>query len=84
MACSSPCLFIDSGSLTTDMSPQRITGVRQMAGASVPRTKEEWDSHRTVITRLYSEQDLPLREVQRIMESQYKFKATYVLERPFF
>jgi hypothetical protein len=32
--------------------------------------------HRDLITRLYRDEELPLREVQKIMETKYKFKAT--------
>lgn len=44
--------------------------------AVVPHTAEQWNVHRGLITRLYREQDLPLREVVQIMESKYNFKAT--------
>ncbi|KIW93529.1 uncharacterized protein Z519_06134 [Cladophialophora bantiana CBS 173.52] len=44
--------------------------------ASVPRTPQEWNALRGVITRLYRDLELPLKDVQRIMEMEYNFKAT--------
>lgn len=48
----------------------------QKSGAVVPETAEEWNEHRDLITKLYRDMNLPLREVQRIMEEDYNFKAT--------
>ncbi|KAK5453583.1 hypothetical protein LTS15_006769 [Exophiala xenobiotica] len=60
--------------------PRPSTGVNvplvQKSAAVVPRTAEEWNVHRALITRLYRDEELPLREVQKIMETKYKFKAT--------
>ncbi|KAJ9614627.1 hypothetical protein H2200_002764 [Cladophialophora chaetospira] len=44
--------------------------------ALVPSTPQEWNVHRELITRLYRDQELPLKEVQRIMQTDYHFKAT--------
>ena len=44
--------------------------------AVVPRTAQEWNVHRNLISHLYRDMELPLREVQRIMETDYHFKAT--------
>ncbi len=38
--------------------------------------RNEWNAHRETIQDLYQEQNLPLREVIKIMERQYKFHAT--------
>ena len=38
-------------------------------------SKEDWTEYRKLITRLYSQHSLS--DVMRIMESQYRFKATY-------
>ncbi|KIW13977.1 hypothetical protein PV08_06758 [Exophiala spinifera] len=60
--------------LSTDVDAIVGTAHVQKAGAFVPRTAEDWNVHRDVISSLYEE--LPLREVQRIMETNYNFKAT--------
>lgn len=44
--------------------------------ATLPRNAEEWNQHRETITRLYSRMNLPMREVQQIMERKHGFKAT--------
>ena len=41
-----------------------------------------WEEHREVIMRLYKEQNRPLSEVILIMESRYRFKASYVTFHP--
>ena len=51
--------------------PKRSTTV-----AIVPRTPHEWNIHRGLITRLYRDMELPLKEVQRVMETEHHFKAT--------
>ncbi|KIW58873.1 hypothetical protein PV05_03366 [Exophiala xenobiotica] len=60
--------------------PRPSTGVNvplvQRSAAVVPRTAEEWNVHRDLITQLYQDRELPLRQVQKIMETEYKFKAT--------
>jgi hypothetical protein len=44
--------------------------------AIVPRTAEDWAVHRGLITRLYRDMNLPLKEVAKILETDYHFKAT--------
>ncbi|KAK5205087.1 hypothetical protein LTR41_009297 [Exophiala xenobiotica] len=60
--------------------PRPSTGVNvplvQKSAAVIPGTAEDWNVHRDLITRLYRDEELPLREVQKIMETKYKFKAT--------
>ena len=48
----------------------------QKSSAIVPSCAREWDAQRDVISRLYHDMNLPLKEVQRIMEVDYNFKAT--------
>jgi hypothetical protein len=40
-------------------------------------TEKEWDTMYPYIVRLYLGEQLTLGEVMRIMETRYKFKATY-------
>ena len=40
-------------------------------------TDDEWDAHKSTITALYSEYQLP--QVMRIMEETYNFSARYAL-----
>lgn len=39
---------------------------------------KKWDEHKAVIVSLYLEQSKPLHEVQRIMEEEHNFKASWV------
>ena len=48
----------------------------QNPAALVPITAHGWNIHRDQITRLYRDMNLPLKEVQRIMTTDYNFKAT--------
>ncbi len=43
---------------------------------SHPPTRQDWENHRTIFTRLYRTEDRSLKEVMSIMADQYKFKAT--------
>ncbi|EXJ69534.1 uncharacterized protein A1O5_07570 [Cladophialophora psammophila CBS 110553] len=56
--------------------PRRASAPVHNPRAIVPRTPQEWNAHRGVITRLYRDRELPLKDVQRIMEMEYNFKAT--------
>ena len=47
-----------------------------MTGGAYPKEAADWDRHRNLITRLYLDEDRPLKEVQQIMQSQFRFKAT--------
>ena len=47
----------------------------QKSTAVVPSTTREWNAQRSVISRLYQDMDLPLKEVQRIMEKDFNFTA---------
>ena len=42
----------------------------------VPKTPQEWENKRAVITKLYLEDGLQLKDVQQIMETRYRFTAT--------
>ena len=44
----------------------------------VPKTPQEWENMRAIVTKLYLEDGLQLKDVQEIMETRYKFRATYV------
>ncbi|KIW74284.1 hypothetical protein Z517_12224 [Fonsecaea pedrosoi CBS 271.37] len=56
--------------------PSRPVTAAANARATVPQTPQEWLAHRAIITHLYRDRELPLKEVQRIMEREYRFKAT--------
>ncbi|OAL39252.1 hypothetical protein AYO20_01570 [Fonsecaea nubica] len=56
--------------------PSRPVTATPNARATVPQTPQEWLAHRAIITHLYRDRELPLKEVQRIMEREYRFKAT--------
>lgn len=45
-------------------------------GASSHNSKADWDRHRDTIIRLYWQRNLPLREVQDIMEREHGFYAS--------
>lgn len=47
--------------------------------ASLTHTSQQWDVQRPEITRLYAAQNLPLKDVVKIMKSRHSFSATYVL-----
>lgn len=42
-------------------------------------TPDAWATHRELITRLYWDEDKPLKDVQEIMIQDHGFQATYVL-----
>ena len=44
-----------------------------------PDPSSGWQPHQALITRLYKDEDLTLKEVKRIMETRYGFKATYAI-----
>lgn len=46
--------------------------------AFTPRTVEDWEPYREMITHLYSEKNETLKDVQKFMEANYNFKARYV------
>lgn len=54
----------------------RVSAVMPKTRAIVPRTPQEWNAHRDLITKLYRDMELPLKEVQHIMEVHHHFKAT--------
>ncbi len=56
--------------------PRSTASTLRKSMAVVPTTPQEWNVHRVLITRLYRDMELPLKEVQRIMETDYNFKAT--------
>jgi hypothetical protein len=43
---------------------------------SNPPTSQDWNLYQDVFTRLYSHENLPLKEVRIIMEHRYKFYAS--------
>ena len=45
------------------------------AGQRIP-TKDDWESHRTEITRLYQDEKRTLNEVMKFMLERYDFRAT--------
>jgi hypothetical protein len=42
-------------------------------------SQKNWDLHRTEISRLYVDENLPLREVAQQMEKRFRFTATYAI-----
>ncbi|KIX96265.1 uncharacterized protein Z520_08043 [Fonsecaea multimorphosa CBS 102226] len=70
----------DSASRNTQMEPSpmhpQLQPQPQARRATVPRTAQEWNARRGIITHLYRDCELPLKEVQRVMETEYLFKAT--------
>ncbi|KAK1771799.1 Clr5 domain-containing protein [Phialemonium atrogriseum] len=45
---------------------------------------KKWDEHMAIIMRLYKEQNIPLHEVQTIMEQKHNFKASWVTTPSFY
>jgi Clr5 domain len=48
----------------------------QNGRAAYPKSASEWECHRETISRLYVDENRSLKEVQRLMEDVYRFKAT--------
>ena len=62
----------------------RLLKVREpVPKPSQTRTKhpspKDWDLHRNEISRLYVDENLPLREVAQQMEKRFRFIATYAI-----
>ena len=58
------------------LMPRLAAASTQKSTAAVPRSIQEWNMRRGLITQLYRDNELPLKEVQRIMEMEHNFKAT--------
>jgi len=52
------------------------TILAQNGSAAYPQSASEWECHRETISRLYVDENRSLKEVQRLMEDVYRFKAT--------
>jgi len=50
--------------------------VQSLPLANTPPTPQDWEAYRHIFTQLYSLDNKPLKEVQRIMAEQYQFHAT--------
>jgi hypothetical protein len=46
---------------------------------SASHTSQEWEAQRSEITRLYGDEKIKLKDVIKIMETDYSFFASYVL-----
>jgi hypothetical protein len=57
------------------IEPQRYD-VQSLPLANTPPTPQDWEAYRHIFTQLYSLDNKPLKEVQRIMAEQYQFHAT--------
>lgn len=55
-------------------SPTATSG--QTVSGRIPQTPQEWESKRRIITKLYLEDGLKLKDVQSILENRYGFRAT--------
>jgi hypothetical protein len=58
--------------LTLDSSVPRFGGQRRAY------TSQEWEAQRSEITRLYADENIPLKDVVQIMKTNHSFSATCV------
>jgi hypothetical protein len=47
-----------------------------LPNAVTPQTKEDWDSRKPILERLYRDRNLPLHDVIMLMKEQFHFRAT--------
>ena len=66
---------LDDDPVLPSIEPQRLN-VQSLPLASKPPTPQDWEAYRKIFTQLYSLDNKPLKEVQRIMAEQYQFHAT--------
>jgi hypothetical protein len=66
---------LDDDPILPSIEPQRLN-VQSLPLASKPPTPQDWEAYRCIFTQLYSLDNKPLKEVQRIMAEQYQFHAT--------
>jgi hypothetical protein len=66
---------LDDDPILPSIEPQCLD-VRNLLLASKPPTPQDWEAYRHIFTQLYSLDNKPLKEVQRIMAEQYQFNAT--------
>jgi hypothetical protein len=66
---------LDDDPVLLTIEPQRLD-FQSLPLASTPPTPQDWETYRHIFTQLYSLENKPLKEVQRIMAEQYQFHAT--------
>ena len=60
----------------TMLSGTGIHGQQASSCVLSPKTKEDWESHKTMIRNLYIGLNLPLKDVMKTMEDHHHFTAT--------
>ena len=58
------------------MSPDSKQKTKRSRRSETSYSTEEWNVKRELITRLYFEEDKPLKEVRQLLERDYNFQPT--------
>lgn len=68
--------LISHSKLDFDENPHVGNAPIDDSACMVPKTSQEWEAKRSIITKLYLEDGLKLKDVQTVLETQHGFKAT--------